>query len=50
MESTQAEQVREKICKLRINLGNSVAPSNIITFALEGPKKEKREKRGRKFI
>ena len=34
VESKQAEQVRgKKLCKIRINLGNSMTPSRVITFA-----------------
>ena len=34
MESNQAEQVREKICKMRIDSRNLVTPSSVITFTL----------------
>jgi len=33
MENNQAEQKKE-LCKTRIDLGNSVIPSNVITFVL----------------
>ena len=35
MESNKTEQVRgKKLCKMRIDLENSVTPSSIVTFAL----------------
>lgn len=34
MESNQTEQMREKICEVRIDLGNSVIPSSVITFTM----------------
>lgn len=49
MESNQSEQMKEKICKVRTDLGNAVTLSKVITFALEGSQEEERYK-GRKFI
>ena len=45
MESNQTEPMREgKICKMRIDLGNSVTPSSVITFVLwESQKKREKE-------
>ena len=34
MENHQAEQEEEKKMKMKIDLGNSVTPSSVITFAL----------------
>ena len=49
MESNQAEQNREKeFCNIRIDLKNSVTPSNIITSILQESKKKKRENKGQK--
>lgn len=33
METNQAEQARKKVCKMRVDLWNTVTMSNIITFA-----------------
>ena len=49
MESNQAEQVKKKMCKMRVGLGNSVTPSSIITHIIGIPKGEEREK-GTKII
>ena len=50
MESNQSEQKREKkLCNMRTDLGNSVTPSNIITFVLQESREKKKEKRGQKF-
>lgn len=44
MESNQAEQKRKKeLCKMRIDLGNSVSPSNN-TQIIRVPEIEEREK------
>ena len=42
MQYNQAEHVREKICKMRINLGNSVTPSNVISSSLYGSQKQEK--------
>lgn len=48
MEINPAEQVREKkLCKLKIDLQNSMSPLNVILFALQGSKKMKRNKRSK---
>ena len=39
------EREKEELCKTRIVLGNSVTPSDVITFVLEESQK-KREKKG----
>ena len=43
MENNKAEQKRERIMQRENRLGNSVSPSNTITFVLEESQK-KREK------
>ena len=51
MESIQTEQRKEnELCKMRVDLGNSVTPSNIIAFLLQESQRESREERGRKCI
>ena len=40
----ESNRMTNKYCRIRIDLGNSVTPASIITFALQGSKKEKREK------
>ena len=50
VESNQAELKREKeSCKMRIDLGNSVTPSNV-TLILQKSQKKKREKKGAKNL
>ena len=45
MESNQAEQVTEKICKIRIHLGKSATPASINNICIIGiPEEEEKEK------
>ena len=44
MENNEAEQKEKKLWNMKINLGNSVTPSNIIIFVLYGPKRRRKEK------
>ena len=52
MESNQAEQKRERkeLCKTKIDLGNSVSLSTIITFILWEAQEKKRERGAKKSI
>ena len=53
MESIQDEQKREKkkkqICTMRIDLRNSVTPSNVKNISIIGVLENERKKRGQKF-
>ena len=51
MENNKAEQKREKeLWNMKIDFGNSVNPSNGITFVLLESQKRRERKRDRKFI
>ena len=45
MEINQVEQMRERKCKMRIHVENSITPSSRITFVLYISQKEKRKDR-----
>ena len=50
MEINQVEQMRERKCKMRIHLGNSITPSSRIAFVLYVSQKEKRKDRNTNTI